>query len=207
MKELKMKKASLFNKILATPFFYSISQKLMSATAFRKKIVVNFVKKKPSNILDIGCGPAEILENLKGISYYGFDINKNYIKSAKKNYLSNCSFFCQKFSANKIKKNIRFDYVLLLGLLHHLQDEEINLLLIEIKKVLKKKGKLLTLDNVYIDNQNFIAKKLINLDRGQHVRTKNEYIKLLKKNFKNVNTKIHHQNFIPYTWFVTKCSI
>ena len=94
--------------------------------------------------------------------------------------------------------------MLLLGLLHHLNDKESDVLLAEIKKVLKKKGMLLTLDNVYTRNQNFVAKKLIDFDRGNHVRTKKEYLSILKKNFKVVNSNIYHQKFIPYTWFVTR---
>lgn len=137
-------------------------------------------------------------------NYYGFDTNRNYINYAKKNYKKNCHFFCENFNAKKIKK-IKFDYVILLGLLHHLNSQEINKLLKEIKKVLKKKGNLLTIDNIYIKNQNFIAKKLIDLDRGMFVRTKKEYLEILKKHFKNISSKIYIQKFIPYTWFVTKC--
>jgi SAM-dependent methyltransferase len=202
-----MEKNSIFYRLLGSHYFYSFSQKLMSATHFRKIIVTDFIKKKPSNILDIGCGPAEILKDIKNVYYYGFDVNKNYIEHAKKKYKYNAKFFCKNFSAKSINKKIKFDYVLLLGLLHHLNDKELILLLKEIKKVLKKNGSLLTLDNVYVNNQNFIAKKLIDLDRGENVRTKKEYLDLLKKHFKNVKSKIYHQTFIPYTWFVTKCFI
>jgi len=202
-----MEKNSIFHRLLSSPYFYSFSQKVMSATSFRKKIVTNFIKKKNPYVLDIGCGPAEILDYFDNINYYGFDTNKNYIEHAKKKYRSNCNFFCKKFNAKNIKNKIKFDYVLLLGLLHHLNNKQSNILLSEIKKVLKKKGTLLALDNVYITNQNFIAKKLMDLDRGNHVRTKGEYLTILKKNFKVVNSKVYHQRLIPYTWFVTKSSI
>jgi SAM-dependent methyltransferase len=199
-----MEKNNIFYRLLSSPYFYSLSQKVMSATSFRKKIVTNFIKKKNSYVLDIGCGPAEILENFDNIFYYGFDTNKYYIEHAKQKYNFKSNFFCHKFNAKKIKNKIKFDYVLLLGLLHHLNDKESDVLLAEIKKVLKKKGMLLTLDNVYTRNQNFVAKKLIDFDRGNHVRTKKEYLSILKKNFKVVNSNIYHQKFIPYTWFVTR---
>ena len=200
-----MKKNNLLHNLLGSYYFYNISQKIMSASSFRRKIINKIIKKKTNlNILDIGCGPAEILKSLNYSNYYGFDTNRNYINYAKKNYKKNCHFFCENFNAKKIKK-IKFDYVILLGLLHHLNSQEINKLLKEIKKVLKKKGNLLTIDNIYIKNQNFIAKKLIDLDRGMFVRTKNEYLEILKKHFKNISSKIYIQKFIPYTWFVTKC--
>jgi len=47
----------------------------------------------------------------------------------------------------------------------------------------------------------------MDLDRGNKVRTKGEYLTILKKNFKVVNSKVYHQRLIPYTWFVTKSSI
>ena len=71
---------------------------------------------------------------------------------------------------------------------------------------MKKKSKLLTEDPVIIENQNIIARNLILKDRGKNVRKKNEYIGILKKNFKSVKPKITHQFFIPYTWFTTVCS-
>lgn len=201
-----MQKNNIFYKILSSYFFYNLSQFIMSATSFRKKIISKIVKNKNASILDIGCGPAEIVEVVGAADYYGFDVNKNYINYAKKKYFDK-KFFCSTFAANKIKKKKKFDYILLLGLLHHLSDKEAFVLFKEIKKVIKKNGVVVTLDNVYVKNQNFIAKKLIDLDRGRFVRNKTGYLNLLKSQFKIVNFKIYNQKFIPYTWFVTKSFI
>jgi SAM-dependent methyltransferase len=35
-------------------------------------------------VLDIGCGPAYIVEYLRGATYFGFDINSRYIAYAQK---------------------------------------------------------------------------------------------------------------------------
>lgn len=199
-----MEKNKLFYKLLNYPLVYSLSQKIMSATSFRKKIIKNIIKKKNPYILDIGCGPAEILEFLDNVNYFGFDVNKNHINFAKEKYRNKGKFKCTKFTAKKINKKIKFDYVFLLGLLHHLNDKQSYFLLSEIKKVLKKKGILITLDNVYVKNQNIIAKKLIDLDKGENVRTKSQYLQILSKNFKKIKSKVYLQKFIPYTWFVTK---
>lgn len=200
-----MEKNNYFYKLLSNPLIYSLSQKIMSATSFREKIIKGLIKRKNSFILDIGCGPAEILHNLKKVHYYGFDVNKHYINFAKKKYKGRGIFRCTKFSAKKIDKKIKFDYVLLLGLLHHLDDKQSVFLVSEIKKVLKKNGTLLTLDNIYIKNQNIIAKKLIDLDRGKNVRSKYQYINILNKNFKHIKSRVYNQKFIPYTWYVAKC--
>ena len=53
--------------------------------------------------------------------------------------------------------------------------------------------------------QNILSKFIIKMDRGANVRSKKEYIFLIKKFFKKINSKIYHQKFIPYTWFVMNC--
>ena len=130
-------------------------------------------------MLDVGCGPAQILDALPKINYYGFDINPIYITSAKKKYRDRGKFFCKKITSKNIKYLPKFDHILLLGILHHLTDKEINILMTNIKKVLKKNGNIITLDNIFIKNQNFIAKFLIEMDKGNNVRSKTGYINIL----------------------------
>ena len=89
--------------------------------------------------------------------------------------------------------------------MHHLENQEINKIFLTLKKVLKKKGKLITCDPVFIEKQNFIANYLIKNDSGNNVRNKNGYLKLINMHFKKVKFKIKNQKFIPYTWFYTSC--
>ena len=122
--------------LLSNTFFYSLVQRVMSGTSFRKKIVKKYITKHNVKVLDIGCGPAEILDTLPKIKYYGFDINPIYINSAKRKYENKGKFFCKKFTNKNTKYLPKFDHVLLLGVLHHLSDQEINKLMLNIKKVL-----------------------------------------------------------------------
>ena len=191
---------------LSNTFFYSMVQRVMSATSFREKIVKKYITKPNVKVLDIGCGPANILSTLPNIQYYGFDINPIYINSAKKKYEHKTKFFCKKFTSKDTKHLPKFDHILLLGILHHLNDREINALMLNIKKVLKRKGNVITLDNIFINNQNFIAKFLIQMDRGRNVRSKKGYLNILKNHFKKIDSKIYHQKFIPYTYFVINCT-
>ena len=194
-------------RIISITFFYSLIQRIISATSFREKIIKKYITKHNVNVkvLDVGCGPAEILSVLPNIRYYGFDINPNYINSAKKKYEGRGKFFCKRFTSKDIRNLPKFDHILLLGILHHLSDEEANTLISNIKKVLKKNGNLITQDNTFTKNQNFIAKFLVQMDKGNNVRLKNGYLNILKKHFKKFNSKIYHQKFIPYTYFVTNC--
>ena len=86
-------------KILTYPFFYSLWQKIMSGELVRATLVKNIINKN-NTILDIGCGPAKILESLPEVKYYGYDINRNHINYAKKKYNSKKNIFsCKKFSS------------------------------------------------------------------------------------------------------------
>ena len=191
--------------ILSHYFFYSLFQKIMSGTSFRNKIVKKFITKNNVNVLDIGCGPAEILDSLTKVNYFGYDINSNYINYAKKKYKEKGKFFCKKFTSKDIKNLPKFDYILLLGILHHLNDQEINKLMKLIKKVLKKEGNIITEDPIFVENQSQIAKSIIRMDRGNNVRDKKGYINIMRKYFGKVKNKVYHQKFIPYTWFVMNC--
>ena len=191
--------------LLSNTFFYSLVQRVMSGTSFREKIIKKYITKHNVKVLDIGCGPAEILDVLPEIQYYGFDINPIYINSAKKKYKNRGKFYCKKFTSRDIKKLPKFDHVLLFGILHHLDDDEIKNLMMLVKKILKKGGNIITEDPILIEKQNPIAKLIIKKDRGNNVRNKKEYIKIIKKYFKKINSKIYHQKFIPYTWFVMLC--
>ena len=142
---------------LSNPLVYSFFQMIMSGTSFRRKIVQKHIRKKNVNILDVGCGPAEILESLKKVNYFGYDINPNYINYAKRKYFGKGTFFCKKFTEAELKKLPKFDYILLFGLIHHLSDKEVYNLLKLSKKVLKKGGKIITEDPILIKNQNIFS--------------------------------------------------
>jgi 2-polyprenyl-3-methyl-5-hydroxy-6-metoxy-1,4-benzoquinol methylase len=198
------------NKIynfINSPLVYRIIQYIMSGTSFRNSIIKKNIKKSNLKILDIGCGPAQILEQIPRCDYYGYDIDQRSIQYAKKKYRKkNYHFYCKKFNKTEIKKLPKFDFVIFFGILHHLSNKEADKMLTLCKRTMKKNSKLLTEDPILLEKQNIIAKFLIEKDRGINVRQKKEYINLLKKHFKKIKNKVTHQFFIPYTWFTTVCS-
>ena len=178
----------------------------MKGTSFRKSIIKKNITKKNLNILDVGCGPAEILDCLPVCNYYGFDIDRRSIKYAKKKYFNKRHhFFCKELNKNEIKKLPKFDYIILFGIIHHLNNKKVCQILNLCKKLMKKNSKMLTEDPILIDNQNILAKFFISKDRGLNVRNKEQYLRLLKTNFNNLRSNITHQFFPPYTWFTTIC--
>ena len=202
---MSQRKNQIYN-FINNPLIYKIIQYVMSGTSFRNSIIKKNIRKSNLKILDIGCGPAQILEHIPQCDYYGYDIDQRSIQYAKKKYRQkNYHFYCKKFDKTEIKKLPKFDFIIFFGILHHLSNKEADKMLALCKRIMKKNSKLLTEDPILIEKQNVIAKFLIEKDRGTNVRQKKEYINLLKKHFKKIKNKVTHQFFIPYTWFTTIC--
>lgn len=194
--------------ILKIPKIYSFLQNILGAK-YRAKVLVNeYIKPLPgSKILDIGCGPADILETLpEDIDYTGFDMNPKYIENARNRYGERANFFCNKVAEVSPEHKKKYDIVLATSVIHHLNDEEaINLFKIAFYG-LKDTGQLITMDNTFIPEQPAVAEFLISRDRGQHVRIPKEYTQLAKKVFPTVTYDIRPDLLrVPYTHIIYTC--
>ena len=193
--------------ILSHPKVYMAVQNLMGAQKAQRRFVNEFIKPFPGmRILDIGCGPADILNHLTNVDYYGFDISEPYIKHAKAKFHDKGNFYCQELCLSDFEELPPFDVVLAIGLLHHLDDPiAINVLNLA-AKALKPNGRLLTLDPCLEPRQNPVARFLIKQDRGRNVRNSKEYSKLASTIFDSFRIEIRHQSWIPYTHCFIECT-
>ena len=122
-------------------------------------------------ILDIGCGPADIMECLPEVEYYGFDASQEYIADAKRRWGSRGEFTCATVNAQTLQQR-DFDIVMAIGVLHHLDDQEAGALFDLARSVLRQGCRLVTLDPVFVRGQSPIARYIISRDRGEYVRSK-----------------------------------
>lgn len=196
------------NKILSLPIIYNSFQNLL----LNKKIMKRFVNEcvcpfVGATILDIGCGTSNILEYLPiDISYVGYDINPTYIEYASNKYKGHGTFYCKSIIELKDYKQDSFDIVLAFRILHHLNLDEAKKLVEVAFNNLKRGGRLVTIDNVYIKGQSNVEKFFLSLDRGEYIHTPEEYISLVKNCFSTVETSFFYNMLkIPYTHFVMKC--
>ena len=193
---------------LSVPSVYLLFQGLLGAKKARRRSIEEYVHYSPGQrILDIGCGPGYVSEYFKGADYVGFDTDKAYIDYATSKYGYWGSFFCQEFDDAAVDQLGSFDRVIMNGLLHHLEDDTVVEFLQRVKRVLKTRGKLVTLDGCYAEGQSFIARKLLFHDRGKHVREEKDYRALGSKVFNSVVTHIRNDlMFIPYTFIIMQIS-
>jgi len=193
--------------VLAFPAAYSLFSNLIGGRACSLNYVEKHIRPRDGDkILDIGCGPCDILEYLPRVEYLGFDMNQKYIENATKRFGNRGTFVCKKLSRELSEELSAFDIILATGVLHHLDDDEAIQLFELALSTLKPGGRLITLDGCYMKGQSWIATLILSKDRGKYVRTKDEYVSLASKQFKNVRVSIHDDLIrIPYTHIIMEC--
>ena len=186
---------------------YRFVQRVFRGSTTLRDFAALFVRPELGDrVLDIGCGPAQILNFMHRVQYIGYDPNARYINDARKNYDPEfAQFFIGHFGKSDLALHQPFDIGLLLGVLHHLDDEEASSIIALMRLAIKPGGRLVTLDNVFIDHQNPIARKLIEWDRGKNVRTPGEYRAMADKHFGLISETVIHKSFPPYTLYVMEC--
>lgn len=202
-----MQVTSGIKAILSNPKIYDLFQNIMGADVIRQELVSDFIRPKENfRILDIGCGTARILDYLpKDVSYYGFDLSQIYIDDAIARYGNRGNFNCALVEQATIDSLEPFDAVIAVGILHHLDNPQAIALMRLAHSSLKHGGRLITIDPTLLDEQNMIAKYLVKNDRGQNVRSPEDYYLLPNRIFTKVTGLVKHRAFIPYTHWIMEC--
>ena len=92
-------------RLTQIPAFYESFQNLLGATASRRRLVQEYIlAKEGEQVLDLGCGPATILEAMPDVSYLGIDLNAAQIEQARRDYGDRGQLHCGDF--NSIKEEI-----------------------------------------------------------------------------------------------------
>ncbi len=193
-------------KILGVPFIYDLFQLINGAKRRHKIMVRDYIGDVHGlKVLDLGCGTCDILEYLEGCDYVGEDLDSYYIESARKKYANrkNTSFICEDVNEFAARCNEKFDIVLMMGILHHINDEEVNRCMESIRSLLSDGGRFISFDGAYVDELNRFERFLLNMDRGQYVRTVNHYVKLQQNHWKNIKYDVRKDMmYLPYNIIV-----
>lgn len=197
---------SVLNKVLGVPVVYRSWGRLVGGGDRGRFAREHIRAREGQRVLDIGCGPADILQWLPRVDYTGFDANPDYITTATKNYGDRGRFYCQRVSEQSLSDHQGFDIVLALGIVHHLDDEEAEKLFRLALVALVPGGRLVTLDGVFVKGQNPIARLIISRDRGEHVRDEAGYRRIADRVFSKVKPAVRSDLLrIPYTHLIMEC--
>lgn len=193
--------------VLSFPQAYRLFWNAVGGRRYVTICVEEYVKPKPGcRLLDIGCGPGNIVPYLRDVEYVGFDMSAEYIESARKHY-PQATFVCGLVSQYTLPNLEYFDVVLALGILHHLDDEEAHQLFEIAFQGLKPGGKLVSIDGVFTKDQSPVARYLLKRDRGRFVRNLDGYVQIASRVFPQVKSTLRHDLLrIPYTHIIMECS-
>jgi 2-polyprenyl-3-methyl-5-hydroxy-6-metoxy-1,4-benzoquinol methylase len=189
-------------RILDDSRVYDALQSVLGVRAVYQRIVAEHLRLGPGErLLDIGCGPAAIVDVLPaGVEYDGFDVSETYIETARRRHGERGRFWAQRVSAATVAQLPRFDAVLAFGVLHHLDDDEAAQLVDLAWQALRPGGRLVTYDPCFLDGQSPIARFLVRRDRGQNVRRPEGYEAIVRGRFSEVRRTIFDGHLrIPYT--------
>ena len=192
--------------LLERPGVYSLFRRLVGRNTARSVYAREHLRLAPGQrVLDLGCGPGDILQFLPAVEYVGYGINPAYIERARKRFGDRGKFYCQAVEANLSLEN-HFDVVIAHGVLHHLDDDAARALFRVARRALKPGGRLVTFDGCYAEGQSALARLFLSLDRGRHVRGREAYEELARSAFDDVRSFVRHDLIrIPYTHLIMEC--
>ena len=197
------------SSVLKNPVAYQLFQRMVGA-AFARTIYLNeYARPAQGNkVLDLGCGPADILNYLPAVNYTGLDISPEYILAAKKRFGPRGRFLCGDVGMAAVEgEQGTFDLVMSIGVVHHLDDSRAAGLFKLARLALRPSGRLVTYDGCYFPGQSRIARWLLAHDRGKFVRNREEYLRLASAHFKKVEPDVRQDLLrIPYTHLIMQCS-
>jgi cyclopropane fatty-acyl-phospholipid synthase-like methyltransferase len=207
--EYDMKTIGKLSEVLSFPAGYQLFQRMVGAESARKTYLAEYVKPAPGDkILDIGCGPADILNYLPAVNYTGLDISPEYIISAEKSFGAKGRFCCGDVGQATVEgEQGTFDLVMSIGVIHHLDDAQAAKLFDLARRALCPTGRLITYDGCYVPQQSQVARWMLAKDRGKFVRTHEEYLRLASTRFSKVEPQLRHDLLrVPYTHLIMCCS-
>lgn len=195
-------------RFLARPGFYRLFRNLLFGKRGRQVLLDEFIRAKAGDrLIDIGCGPGVMLDDLPEVDYVGIDIEERYITRARRLYGRRGRFLLGTAGLDGIDLRGDRDIALAIGVLHHLTDDEARGLLAAARKALRAGGRLITFDNCYTPDQSRFARLVIDLDRGQFVRTREAYEGLIAEVFPRRRVVVRHDLLrIPYTHIICEAS-
>ncbi len=138
-------------------------------------------------ILEVGCSLGNIskaFSNLPDIRFTGVDIDPVVIGYARKRFRTKTTFefLCQDL-LTLIKSNKRYNYILLAGVCHHVNNQECRELLTVASDILvEHHGSLIVVDPLIPKTEDsWFVHRYLKLEQGHYMRTGNQMLEILQK--------------------------
>jgi SAM-dependent methyltransferase len=195
---------------LALPWVYRLFTRVLERRAYKQWFINDVLcLRDGQKLVDVGCGPADILDLLPGVEYVGLDTSDVYIRAARAKFKTRDG---AKFLSGSVEDWTRdpltyeADLVLAHGVLHHIDDKEAKKILEFAHRALKDNGRFIFYEPCYLVWQSRISAYFMSLDRGQSIRTEQQWKELASSVFPVVSTNIMTSvNRLGYVSMVGQC--
>jgi SAM-dependent methyltransferase len=171
---------------LALSAGYVIAQHLVGADVVRRRSIEALAPRPGDRVLDVGCGPAYYLGELPPCRYHGFDTDRDHIALARRRFGHRAEFHDEAYTERHREALAPFDRVLLMGLLHHLDDAACDGLLDLVARSLAPGGRVVSLDTVLFPGQSALSRRLAKNDQGDFVRYPEGFEAIARRHFRSV---------------------
>jgi ubiquinone/menaquinone biosynthesis C-methylase UbiE len=191
-------------RLITIPSIHKMLMFSLGADRCIARYVGDVLEPKPGmNILDVGCGTANIVPYLPSVDYTGIDLNEKHIAFARQQYGDRGRFLVGNAADDLMQGEKTFDLINISALLHHLADDEAVSLFKSLKRLLKANGRIVTIDNVWLPEQRLTVKLINKLDSGTNIRTPEGYLALLNGLGFDIKTRVFNDLLrIPYDHFI-----
>lgn len=194
--------------VLSNPAMYERAQRAIGSRNVRHTFVASYVHPfADMRVLDIGCGPGDILSVLPDCNYVGFDISQAYVDAARERYGARGRFHVAGVGDvdTSLVGDQPVDRVISKGVLHHVDDDTAAALFELAASVSTPDTVVATIDPCLHANQHPVAAWLARRDRGQAVRHPEDYAAFARKHFHDVEVVVHTDLLrLPYSHAVVR---
>jgi len=193
---------------LRIPAVYDLFQWIVGAYHAREVFVQECLRPwAGARILDVGCGTGEIIKTLPAVEYWGYDPNPAYVRAAQLRFPS-ARFVCADRLDKSGLQRGRYDAVMAVNVLHHLEDHLAASIPEQASRLLRPGGAFCSLDPCFVPGQHPFARWMIEHDRGRSVRTEAGYRGLASRWYAEIATSVHHDLLrVPFTFCTMRATV
>src|SRR5687767_6758944 len=192
----------LKDRVMGIPWVYDTVRPLVVGYIDHEALARFCAVVPTDRVFDLGCGTAQLFPYLKCQRYLGVDLDAQALQRASR-YAGPTARFMQGDSWDDAYRELDPTVVLMMGLVHHISDEDFRSVVRRLKSGAVSLRKIVTFDSSYFPGS-VVNNLLSRMDRGKYVRKPPAYEALFTQSGLRVtrkeilSTRLRYARYIAY---------